>query len=128
MKRLTTAILIVACSLLSPRLTFGQEFFDQDEENMEYRDEERPSRDYHAELQRQRYKTALARERADQAYHEDRARLYESQREMRETYARRAEQERQYDQRSNQINTVNQATNAVAGAVRQYQVLSGRSW
>lgn len=77
------------------------------------------------ELARERYETALARERAQQAYFNHQARLYESQQAQQEIYLRRSEQERGYRERSDDITNFNQLANSVASVARQVQVLSG---
>lgn len=80
---------------------------------------------YDEELARARYETALARERAQQAYFNHQAELYEGQRVQQDIYTKRAEQERRYQERSDGITNVNQVANTVATVVRQFQVLSG---
>lgn len=81
------------------------------------------------ELSRARHETALARERARQAYFDNQARIYENQRAQQEIYLRRSEQERRYQERSDDISNMNQLANSVANVTRQIQVLSGgRGW
>lgn len=82
-----------------------------------------PSRD--EELRRERHKTAIARQRAQQAYLDYQTQMYDYQREQQEIYIQRAEQERQYDERSDDITNVNQVANTVASIARQVQILSG---
>lgn len=77
------------------------------------------------ELARERHETALARERARQAYFNNQARLYENQRAQQEIYLRRSEQEQRYQERSDDISNINQLANSVANVTRQIQVLSG---
>ncbi len=77
------------------------------------------------ELARERYETALARERAQQAYFNHQARLYESQQAQQDIYLKRSEQERGYRERSDDITNFNQLANSVASVARQVQVLSG---
>lgn len=82
-----------------------------------------PSRD--EELRRERHKTAIAREKAQQAYLDHQTRMYDYQREQQEIYIQRAEQERQYDERSDDITNVNQVANTLASIAQQVQILSG---
>jgi hypothetical protein len=77
------------------------------------------------ELERERYKTALARERAQQAYLNHQIQLYENQRAQQEIYLKRSEHERGYEKRTDDITNVNQLANTVTSVVRQVQVLSG---
>ena len=81
---------------------------------------------YGRELERERYKTALARERAQQAYLHHQAQLYESQRAQQEIYRKRSEHERRYEERTDDITNANQLANTITSVVRQIQVLSGR--
>ena len=79
---------------------------------------------YAERLERERYKTALARERAQQASLNHQTRTYEYQRRQQDSYYDRTEQERRYEARSNDISSINQVANTVAGIARQVQVLS----
>jgi hypothetical protein len=128
MTRVLIPLFIAALAIVSPRPALGHDYGASDDEQLDYIDQEQASHNDLSELRKEKYKTALARERAEQAYHADRARHYESQARVRETYSRRAEEERDYDQRSDQINTVNQATTAITSIVRQIQVLSGHGY
>lgn len=86
------------------------------------------AQDYETELKEERYRAAIARARADRAYHEDLVRSYDYQARVRESNARRIEQEREYDRQSNTIGTFNQAVNSASGIARQVQIMSGRGW
>jgi hypothetical protein len=121
MKFVVYTIAVLASFWLTPRLQAQQPpTFQYTEEQNDERSE-----DWYAEqLRRERYETALAQERARQAYLNNQALMYESQRRQQETYIKRAEQQRRYDQRSNDISTVNQAANTVAAIARQIQILS----
>ena len=99
-----------------------------DDESFEYVAPDSPLREYEVQLQRERLKTALAKERAEQAFQEDRARHYEYQARSRDTYSERMEQERHYDQNRDEISTIGQTANTIATIVRQVQVLSGGGW
>jgi predicted nuclease of restriction endonuclease-like (RecB) superfamily len=100
-----------------------------DDDYEEVRGGDTEASDYRDELQRERYETAIARERAEQAYLDHQVRTYEYQRRYQESNVNRAEQERSYDNRSNDISTINQAANTIANIARQAQVLSqGRGW
>jgi hypothetical protein len=95
--------------------------------NAQIKQSSRPSSsiaDYQEELQLEKLRTAVARERAEQAALENQRRSLEYQEDYRRTYSARMEQERQYDQRSNTIGTVSQAANTVTSIIRQVQVLS----
>lgn len=80
---------------------------------------------YGKELARERYETALARERAQQAYFNHQAQMYEYQRSQQDLSLHRAEQERRYDERTEDITNVNQVANTITSVVRQIQALSG---
>ena len=77
------------------------------------------------DLARERYETALARERAQQAYFNHQARMYESQQDYQDIYLKRSDHERRYNERSDDITNMNQIANTVTSVVRQIQVLSG---
>lgn len=85
---------------------------------------------YRNELARERYQTAIAKERAERAYLEHQASMYEYQRRQQENYQRSTNQQQDYYRNSNNINTVNQAANTAANIARQIQVLShgGYGW
>jgi hypothetical protein len=110
-----------------PNFWVGSYSQAQDTSPSQYLQEQSPedAEDWYSEqLRRERYETALAQERARQAYLNNQALMYESQRRQQEIHIKRAEQQREYDQRSNDISTVNQAANAVATIARQIQILS----
>jgi hypothetical protein len=98
------------------------------DESLEFVAPDSPTREEGVQLQRERFKTALAKERAEQAFQEDRARLYEYQVRTRETYSQRMEQERHYDKNRDEISTIGQTAGTIASIVRQVQVLSGGGW
>jgi hypothetical protein len=75
------------------------------DESLEFVAPDSPTREEGVQLQRERFKTALAKERAEQAFQEDRARLYEYQ-----------------------VRTIGQTAGTIASIVRQVQVLSGGGW
>jgi hypothetical protein len=81
--------------------------------------------EYQERLQRERYETALARERAEQARLEGLRHRYIEQEGIYDTYSRQAERQREQDIRDNDISSVNQAASTVANIIRQAQILSG---
>ena len=128
MNPITASILALSLTLATAFPAFAQDYTGSGDGYFEQVDQGQPSHDDLGELRKEKYKTALARERAQQAYHDNLARHYESQGRIRETYYRRAEQERRYDRRTDDINTVNQAANTISSAIRQMQILSGRGY
>ncbi len=94
-----------------------------------YQDARDSDDQYQERLRHERYETAIARERAERAYLDHQARSHGYQRRSQEMSLHRAEQERRYDSRSNDISTVNQAANSIASIARQAQIIgSGRGW
>ena len=80
---------------------------------------------YQERLKKERYETALARERAEQARLEGLRHRYIAQEGVHDTYSRQAERQREQDIRDNDISSVNQAASTVANIIRQAQILSG---
>lgn len=80
--------------------------------------------DYRKQLLREQYETAIMRERAKRAYLEHQAQVYEYQRQQHQSALERFDQQQQYYNQSNTINTINQAANAAANIGWQIQMLS----
>lgn len=102
----------VACAQVSQR------------DNLVGSDYNRTRASYQEELDRERYETAIARERAERAYLEHQAAMYEYQRDAQERSLDRADQQQGYYNRSNNINSVNQVANTAANIAWQIQALS----
>ena len=119
---------ILCCLLIHPTLSRGEDFAAPDDESLENVAPDSPTRDYEVQLQRERYRTALARERAEQAFQEDRARHYEYQAQIRDSSVERVEQEREYDRQRDDIDTISQTASTIASIVRQAQVIHSWGW
>ena len=80
------------------------------------------------ELRHERYETELARERAEQAYLEHQASMYDYQRRQQEVVLERMEQERRSSGRSSEISNINQAANSIANIAWQAELLGRGGW
>ena len=84
---------------------------------------------YQEQLERERYETAIARERAERAYLVHQTRSYEYNQRSQEIALQRAEQDRKYSGRYNEISSVSQVANSAAYITQQIQSLArGGGW
>ena len=129
MKNIFCVTILSLCVFVGPS-AYGQDRYD--DSDVVYDDDgDRAGRDdYESALQREKYKTAIARERAEQAYQASRERSYGHSGEMQDIYERRSQQEYNYERRTNDISSINQAANTAANIARQVENISrgGRGW